>query len=60
MWNFKATDLFYIFPLKIKCLGNILNVKKIKFEEDWSELRPTIIFLRQSYGKYFGQTRETQ
>ena len=31
-----------------KCLDNIQNVKKVKFEEDWAELRPKNCWLRLS------------
>ena len=31
-----------------KCLDNIKNVKKLKFEEDWAKLRPKNSWLRLS------------
>ena len=34
--------------------------KKLKFKEDWAELRPKKCLLRQSYAKYLEQTREIQ
>ena len=36
------------------------NVKKLKFQEDWAELRPKNCLLRQSYAKYLEQIREIQ
>ena len=39
-----------------KRLDNIENVKKLKFEEDWAELRPKNYW--QSDAKYLEQTRE--
>ena len=36
------------------------NVKKLKFQEDWAELRPKNCLLRQSYAKYLEQIKEIQ
>ena len=34
--------------------------KKLKFQEDWAELRPKLCLLRQSWAKYLEQNREIQ
>ena len=61
IWNFNAADLFYIFLKRMeKCFDNIQNVKKLKFEADWAELRPKICLFRQSWAKYLEQNREIQ
>ena len=36
------------------------NVKKLKFQEDWAELRPKNCLLTQSYAKYLEQIWEIQ
>ena len=36
------------------------NVKNLKFEEDWANLRPKLCLLRQSRAKYLEQNREIQ
>ena len=60
-WKLNATDLLYIFLKSLKkCFDNIQNVKKLKFEEDWAELRPKLCLLRQYRTKYLEQNRELQ
>ena len=53
IWTFNATDLLDIF---LKYWRNTLIKykisKKLKFEEDWAELRPKFCLLRQSWAKY--------
>ena len=34
--------------------------KKLKFQEDWAELRPKLCLLRQSWAKYLEQNRKIQ
>ena len=36
------------------------NVKKLKFQGDWAELRQKISFFKQSWTKYSEQNRENQ
>ena len=43
-----------------ECFDNIQNVKKLKFEEDWTELRPKFCLLREFWAKYLEQNREIQ
>ena len=50
-----------IFSIKMeKCFDDIQNVKKLKFEEDWAELRQKNCFLRQSWTKHLEQNRDIQ
>ena len=43
-----------------KFCDNIQNGKKIKFGEDWLELRPKLCLLRKSWVIYLEQNREIQ
>ena len=61
IWTFNATDLLYIFFNYWRNTLIIYKVsKKLKFEEDWAELRPKLFLLRQSYAKYLEQSGEVQ
>ena len=51
IWNFNATDLLYTF-LKDWRNALIICIFVKEFEEDWTELRPKIYLLRQSWAKY--------
>ena len=58
--EFNSTDVPPIFLKDWRNALVIKNVKKLKFQEDWAELRPKNILLRQSYAKYLEQIREIQ
>ena len=51
------TNKLYNSRLEI-CFVNIQNVNKLKFEEDWVELKPKDCSLRQYSPKYLEQKRE--
>ena len=43
-----------------KFSDDIQDVEKLRFEEDWGELRPKLCLLKQSWTKYLEQNREIQ
>ena len=57
IWNFHATEFFYIFIKVRKIALQSFKMSKKFFEEDWAKLSLKICFLRQSWAKYWEERK---